>query len=1340
MNRRGMPALLLPLLAAFAIFYPGTRQLPAEGASVLQSLTESQLDSENEKKSDAWPRGPEMVREFLDVPPQGEPQWPENDRRQKTRIDFLIATLPDPVESGLPHQFDRLFSSVQSALQGASSQFVLTSFDMPWMECLKKQSETKGEEKEKSGSGQLANCGSNPRYAQVPGVALFGEPGAAAKAIRAKRPLSATVPQPASNTPDVQPETHLLLLYVVGETPTSGIHKAAMSAALNDVAWFCGFRHDIDRPLPRWLQGKSNCGEIRILGPSFSGSAQSVDFALSSWLGSLGKTPVTSVKMLSGSATAIRQKSDFLNLQRIFDSRSCKDSAPNFCFHSMQASSRTSFSYLLKYISEIQPCGTRRRIALLSEGNTVYGQSTPSTQAASLGEGPGKSDGVVVWPCNVSTEVTTIPFPLHVSQLRAALERLKSSQRDNASQSPNNSDALPLDQSLEEVNQRHDSVPPLSQLDTATAELVMANLLTTISQEKYHYVGILATDVRDVIFLAQEIREHCPETIVFAFNPDLLFLHPDENPSLRGMLLVTSYPLFTFNQLWSPPYFASEFPDSADPTQQARPRARLQFPDQAAEGIYLATLALLDSEKQMLEFGMPFKETGNVEDAGPGLANQNAGENADAKGGHPTFRPPLWITVVGRNRMWPVQVYDLDAKPEQQTDLPQKQYRYAQQYLFDLTQSSAGTSGNEKALWWRGLHPVGASVLLASFSIFAITFCILICKRNGDSPAHTPREYSYLLAACATLAAFLTVGLSAFLVPFIVMAKVGSFDFFKNNIGVFDLDRIKSFNEWGCTFGMTLLSSVALLMLAVTSYRLLLTMIRQAAQSRRENRQRDASSCWIQVSAGAFLLFSLCLYLGTTSLRAASTGRFHSALFSSMRSLYLLSGVSPLLPVFLVSMAGFVWAIGSFMRVRALRRFSSRGGFLSPSDDASKGKQNNAFGPIGNLENGLWDLLHCSAMSLPKRNIVVVAVFASGTYLYFAFVRSIEDRSLYLLLLVSFVLVNLVLWLGVLRFFCIWRQMHRLLRQISWTPLGSSCSRFRKNLPSLPKIDLASPAPTLSHLMYSVEYSRALCEHAKSLLPADKPEHAFAIAVGAEGRVYPDIRWRPAAEATLSPELNALERLASEEFCGHVHDAEKAFEAARNADASNLSDLESLKKCESQTALSRVTGEVAAVLQDTWWNRIHDVSAKKTDDSKPTPDEVFRLGEDFLVGRLASLVAHILPQMQNLILTSVTGLLLVLLAVSSYPFQPHDLLLLLNWTGILSFVGTAMWVFFQMNRDPILSSLNGTKPGQINWNMEFIIRIVVYGIVPILALLGAQFPHSVGQVVSHFIPSEAMHQ
>jgi hypothetical protein len=99
-----------------------------------------------------------------------------------------------------------------------------------------------------------------------------------------------------------------------------------------------------------------------------------------------------------------------------------------------------------------------------------------------------------------------------------------------------------------------------------------------------------------------------------------------------------------------------------------------------------------------------------------------------------------------------------------------------------------------------------------------------------------------------------------------------------------------------------------------------------------------------------------------------------------------------------------------------------------------------------------------------------------------------------------------------------------------------------------------------------------------------------------------------------------------------------------------------------------------------------------------------------------------------------------LFAVSSYPFDPRNLLLLFSWIVILPVVGIALWVFIQMNRDPVLSYLNGTKAGKINWDWDFTFRVFAYGIVPILALLGAQFPQSVGQIISHIIPGEAMHQ
>src|SRR5207249_302311 len=111
---------------------------------------------------------------------------------------------------------------------------------------------------------------------------------------------------------------------------------------------------------------------------------------------------------------------------------------------------------------------------------------------------------------------------------------------------------------------------------------------------------------------------------------------------------------------------------------------------------------------------------------------------------------------------------------------------------------------------------------------------------------------------------------------------------------------------------------------------------------------------------------------------------------------------------------------------------------------------------------------------------------------------------------------------------------------------------------------------------------------------------------------------------------------------------------------------------------------------------------------------------------------YVLPQLQNLIYFGLVGLLLMLVAVAWYPFQPRGLLLLFNWAVILLFVAIALVVFVQMSRDDVLSSLNGTSPGRISWDSEFVLRVLVYGLVPILALLGVQFPETVGHILSLF--------
>jgi hypothetical protein len=47
-----------------------------------------------------------------------------------------------------------------------------------------------------------------------------------------------------------------------------------------------------------------------------------------------------------------------------------------------------------------------------------------------------------------------------------------------------------------------------------------------------------------------------------------------------------------------------------------------------------------------------------------------------------------------------------------------------------------------------------------------------------------------------------------------------------------------------------------------------------------------------------------------------------------------------------------------------------------------------------------------------------------------------------------------------------------------------------------------------------------------------------------------------------------------------------------------------------------------------------------------------------------------------------------------------------------------------------LSLLNNTNPGQINLSRALVLRTLLYVAVPLLALLGAQFPESLRQILS----------
>ena len=162
------------------------------------------------------------------------------------------------------------------------------------------------------------------------------------------------------------------------------------------------------------------------------------------------------------------------------------------------------------------------------------------------------------------------------------------------------------------------------------------------------------------------------------------------------------------------------------------------------------------------------------------------------------------------------------------------------------------------------------------------------------------------------------------------------------------------------------------------------------------------------------------------------------------------------------------------------------------------------------------------------------------------------------------------------------------------------------------------------------------------------------------------------------------------------------------------------KRRYSQAALAELTERVTSLLEDSW---------RATDAAGPEAgwrDE----GKFFLITHVVAFLQHIFAHMQNLVGMVTIGLLLMLLAAISYPFQPREPLLLFSWVSILTSVVVTLFIFVSASRDKTLSLLTGTAPGKVNVTRDLVFRVLVHGVIPVIALLGVQFPEALRQIFS----------
>lgn len=1324
MARRGTSILLIPLLGFLALLYPVATQRTPTGSSPGQVSIPSggrtaTVPSATKTRKAPWHGDRRLLAEFLGPLPGTEgysseeksrKDRPGSDAQQKPTIGFMVATVPDPSDSGLPYLFDRFLSSIQAAV--AADDYVLDRFDLPWLDV--PQGKNEGNQSAQQRNNPDDNGQAEPdnyrRFETEPGVILFRQ-----RSLGTARPPAEPCP-PEETKPEKAAEFRpdLLILYVIGETPTGGVQKNALMASLREIEWFRFQRKQSGEAFPNGYP-RPVCGPVKIMGPSFTGSVPSLEFTLTSWLDSYNATAKPFVQIISGSATSVQPDQSF----KFGDTESH--------FSATAVPDRVTMPRLLKYFGSVAPCKKTSNVALLIEGNTAYGRS------------------------NSSEKITNIPFPLHISQLRAASEKQRR-QQQQASQQAIKSPLIELP--LEDSDARHDSIRALSDLDLPSGEQILANLLSTISRDGFQFVGILATDARDAMFLSQEVHEHNPSAVLFTVNPDLLYLHPEINLATRGMLIFTSYPLFNANQLWS-------FPNQTD--------VRLQFPDSAAEGAYNAALVLLDRPDLLVEYGLPFERVHCLAPGGIGEEECNQSW------------PPLWISVVGRDALWPLAYAPIDPQEVRVNVVgsanrlqPKTEPRYAP-YLEPIivTEKSPDASGITRA-WLQGMYPQNTILAVDLFSVACVLFCLLvILSRMGRSrrealtvaecapesardqaavasePKHAPflkrpltaivgrlREPGsislqrlgdagflkplaetvfeglrrqaelFLLAAVATLGFFQLMVLLAFALPAIGLLRI--------SYGEIQLSRlITFFPDMPCGVEIAgLLGASNLIILATTGLMLATQMRRhprakEDAGEKSEDRQPFAWH-WVPIGLGAtFMLGSAYRLWRSWLCLSPAHAEASKSLFTGLRLLSLQSGVSPMPPLFFISCVGFLWALTSFQRARQLENLAGWKGIFCA--------EKSSLNTTNTLERRVQCYLHCPSVKLPGALVVIIGAVVAGWYLFgVRLVRSFDAAAFYFLFGVSFTFANLALWLGILRFCLVWRTLETMLRQLSWHPLREALRSYRRLFPAMPRIDLTTPSATTTSLAYSVEQARAFWQTVRGCSFVISPEANSAAA--------------SAAPAGVSNGLQTNITTASNKLAAAV----QAEAEGRWRDARCL-------ECASQLSLAAVSKEVTTKLDGCEWLSSEDGTGIFAGLPKEKCEAIVHAGEAYLVTRLVHFLSCVFPQLQNLVYCSAVGLILLLLAVSFYPLQPRGIFLLFNWAVILSFVGIAMLVFVRMNRNVVLSTLNGTTPGQINWDREFVFRLFFYGAVPLLALLGAQFPESVGDFITRILPASGSH-
>jgi len=1145
-------------------------------------------------------------------------------------VDFIVATIPDYVDSNSGWMADAGLAATQSAMAEEGYLFDRARL-VDWS---------------RAAAGPVVVLSGSRLHERQPGAIIFRKVDARGRHIS------------------------LQVVLTVLETPTAGVHQVALRNSL----WF----------LRAW-NACSNAAKapLKVLGPSFSGSTVS--------LGTVLREPPFKAAfgpriVITGSATADKNPS----LMKAF--------SDDAIFKSTVQPTSVLKKVMAEYLKSINSkWSDGEGVALLSESNTAFGRDASPDRENNATELP---------PPDPLQRAKIFSFPLHIAQLRSDAPSLAQPGGPLLS-----APTIPLN--LSEATPPSDVIPALRpQLTSAVVALTVDSILDAVRHEKLSAVGIIATDDRDVLFLAREVKRASPDVQLFLLGTHGLYLHGDYVPYLRGALVASSYALTLANQ--------PEIPGVPAAPGMPNERHRQPFPSMSAEGVFYAarTLVSLSGAKETDLSSLEYCSTLVKEPCVPVA--------------------PVSINVIGEDGYWTLPPGGAAAAG-----------------TGDAIRNSASDAMSPPSdLYVARLPPlplqfsIGAALVLVFVSAHLVLMVLIKRgsadrKANGSffelplvrvlAPPHTfdyaARMHRFALGICFTLLSLAAGWAMAIVLPFVLREYPSAL--FLVPVGV-------------------VVTVAGVFAIGVTCY----GSRQKLADALPPSPKGGARRRWTLAEGTGWLLFGgMAVTMGLFAVLVYWTVRDATSGAPGRLTLSRMVGggiVSPAAMTLCLASAFYAAVFTGVRRFSLVGHGYARlgGGSATFGLFTAEGAPSVGRPKRGSLA-GMLDIPVRHTPAIYPAALVVILVMAA---LSTRRVVTIDGNIFSWFAMAG---TWTTLGLGLMQVgqgLALWQTARSHLKRLAHTPIEKRLQEIAAQVPW----EISLTPPRLTELVPVARMADAVMRDFRSI--------AFGVAGANVLRDLGEIR-------TLRPEEEQRLGVRPLDFAG----LQPLFASPSHVSAlqEEMADRQhaAIIQSESWFKLWKLSDTLVTLLQRTIWLRCATVApANKpqlmeivgipnglrglltpADLGTPTPpppidplrperhqgassSEWFARCEQLVALQIAFVLRDIVARTITYLFAAMLCLTALAAAHLLYVFSGRTSLLTVDMLAIAGAAVSAVWILVDMERDHALSRLRTTTPGRVDINWEFIKRIAVYGVLPLLAVIAALFPEVGGTLFGWLEP------